>query len=1245
MSWKYSTASSYVPRDSASTRESTQAKHFLNSKLSSTGLDARRSGWSSSNISTDSGKFHRNLIESVEHSPVWSRTNTAENPASVQRLKERYNLTDDHIKSRDTKDVTGHKPQKFYGRSYTSLHVDDRTTPETNSNYSKFRRKLDKSPEIEKNTYGLNKFSTNLRPLEPSKTLFKPSETSRLPIRTNSNDSSPNSLHSVNRSPVITDTPDSPDIVVTVVTRGTSPTPTVSAVYLRTKRSDFGIEKRITRPRKKPEMVHKEIQTDKEALSYSKYSVYGDCNVRTTPWSPYSDKYSTGNSYNSKYTSRTGYNSLGTDYRSISRDDSENATTPESPLKSPIGKPPFVKEDKKPYVRKSPPSNFRLPLKHDGGKTEGSKSPNSPHYPTSPLQCKVTTTELPRSVCKMGGNQSPKVTIDRCPDLMQAIADVSSASESSEEESTSEDDSDQQPASCAMTIKKSITNFLQNIPNGPVQSQTRSNLLQKTNTSQKINFRRIESGEKAWWMDSNDKVPEGVHKIKSTRSVPSPEYQEPKSASGNNYLSPTFSSGRFLGLSNDRSRSTFEDEKESRSPREEKPQHMEEFNGYTNGDQSGSLQNTYCPLNNFPTDGDSMKFNLQVEQTFNDSGRRYLGDFPRECSAKEASQKLTNGLGSPAEDKNHLDPNGMSGLISKAKAELNKAKPDIRKSSSREMSPMVTDPKSEIDLYWKELADSVTRPLHLCDLDFTDLNSDDETDILGTTKMNGEVPVPPPMLILPMPPTSVQLKPPGAPAPPAFNQTSMRNFKVPPPPAPPMIVKNKKTVKLFWKEVKDESAMVKAKVPDVGLIWDELTKVKIDTQKLENLFESRAKDLSSKKQQDQIKNKEIIVLDPKRSNAINIGMTKLPPPRAIKTAILKMDSTVVNKEGIEKVLTMLPTEEEKVRIQEAQSANPDVPLGSAEQFLLTLASISQLEARLRLWAFKLDFEISEKEICEPLMDLKQGMEILRVNNTFRGILSTLLSVGNFLNGCDAKGFQIEYLSKVPEVKDTVHKHSLLHHLCIIVMEKFPDSTDLYSEIGAVTRASKVDFDELAGNIKKLEDECKLSWNYLKIIAKHEGHTAMKVRMSDFLADCAERIIVLGIVHKRILSRFQKFAYWLGVPMNRISTTRPNEIFKIISEFALEFRTTRDRVLQQIKKINREKNRSRGYLALDANDSIGVKMNSKEAKDDAKLKQLLGKDISYNENMNIPTWRRHRKDTSKQSQMADTILPVLPVPSE
>lgn len=244
-----------------------------------------------------------------------------------------------------------------------------------------------------------------------------------------------------------------------------------------------------------------------------------------------------------------------------------------------------------------------------------------------------------------------------------------------------------------------------------------------------------------------------------------------------------------------------------------------------------------------------MKFNLQVNESFND-GRRCLGDFPRERSLKDINQTLQNGVRSPLDDKNHLEPGGMSGLITKAKAELAKTKQDIKKSSSREMSPMITDPKTEIDLYWKELADSVNRPLRLCDLDFTDLNSDDEADIFANFKMNGEVPPPPPMLIIPVPAVTPP-KPVNVPAPPAVvnSQTPSRNFKAPAPPSTliPQIVKNKKTVKLFWKDVKDEPLTVKSKTPNGGaLIWDELTTVKVDTQKLEHLFESKAKDLLSK---------------------------------------------------------------------------------------------------------------------------------------------------------------------------------------------------------------------------------------------------------------------------------------------------------------------------------------------------------------------------------------------------------------
>lgn len=57
---------------------------------------------------------------------------------------------------------------------------------------------------------------------------------------------------------------------------------------------------------------------------------------------------------------------------------------------------------------------------------------------------------------------------------------------------------------------------------------------------------------------------------------------------------------------------------------------------------------------------------------------------------------------------------------------------------------------------------------------------------------------------------------------------------------------------------------------------------------------------------------------------------------------------------------MLPTEEEKQKILDAQVANPDIPLGNAEQLLLIMSSIAELEARLQIWAFKLDYDTNEK---------------------------------------------------------------------------------------------------------------------------------------------------------------------------------------------------------------------------------------------------------------------------------------------
>lgn len=489
-----------------------------------------------------------------------------------------------------------------------------------------------------------------------------------------------------------------------------------------------------------------------------------------------------------------------------------------------------------------------------------------------------------------------------------------------------------------------------------------------------------------------------------------------------------------------------------------------------------------------------------------------------------------------------------------------------------------------------------TRGPRLCigDLDFSDLGEDEDRDMLNIESVeagNGVPPPPPPLPLLSGSP------PPPPPPPPPLNKSP---FPPAPPPAAPLppsapdglaLPTKRKTVKLFWRELKLAGVHggSSSRFGPCPTLWASLEPVSVDTARLEHLFESRAKDVLPSKKAGEGRRTMTTVLDPKRSNAINIGLTTLPPVHVIKAALLNFDEFAVSKDGIEKLLTMMPTEEERQKIEEAQLANPDIPLGPAENFLMTLASIGGLAARLQLWAFKLDYDSMEREIAEPLFDLKVGMEQLVQNATFRCILATLLAVGNFLNGSQSRGFELSYLEKVSEVKDTVRRQSLLHHLCSLVLQIRPDSSDLYSEIPALTRCAKVDFEQLTENLGQLERRSRAAEESLRSLAKHELAPALRARLTHFLAHCTRRVAMLRVVHRRVCNRFHAFLLYLGYTAEAAREVRIMQFCHTLREFALEYRTCRERVLQQQQKraTYRERNKTRGRMITETEKFSGV----------------------------------------------------------
>ena len=157
----------------------------------------------------------------------------------------------------------------------------------------------------------------------------------------------------------------------------------------------------------------------------------------------------------------------------------------------------------------------------------------------------------------------------------------------------------------------------------------------------------------------------------------------------------------------------------------------------------------------------------------------------------------------------------------------------------------------------------MTRILRVGDIDFTDLtDADDLNYVEACCKLpSGGPPLPPGMPGMPPPPPPMGGMPPPPPPP-------MGGIPPPPPPPPmggppppppigggPISTginhfpgKTKKTIKLHWKEAHPEFKLPSGRTSDT--IWAkmsrEIGKVKVDTDKLEHLFETRNIELKPK---------------------------------------------------------------------------------------------------------------------------------------------------------------------------------------------------------------------------------------------------------------------------------------------------------------------------------------------------------------------------------------------------------------
>lgn len=90
------------------------------------------------------------------------------------------------------------------------------------------------------------------------------------------------------------------------------------------------------------------------------------------------------------------------------------------------------------------------------------------------------------------------------------------------------------------------------------------------------------------------------------------------------------------------------------------------------------------------------------------------------------------------------------------------------------------------------------------------------------------------------------------------------------------------------------------------------------------------------------------------------------------------------------------------------------------------------------------------------------------------------------------------------------------------------------------------------------------------------------RLFEFLVDVVQRIMIFEIVFKRVINRYYKLFLYMGIFLYFVKDMKVNFFCKIVSEFVLEYRIIREKVMQQlVKKVNqRERKKIRGKMIVD-----------------------------------------------------------------
>ncbi|GAQ82454.1 Actin-binding FH2 (Formin Homology) protein [Klebsormidium nitens] len=266
-----------------------------------------------------------------------------------------------------------------------------------------------------------------------------------------------------------------------------------------------------------------------------------------------------------------------------------------------------------------------------------------------------------------------------------------------------------------------------------------------------------------------------------------------------------------------------------------------------------------------------------------------------------------------------------------------------------------------------------------------------------------------------------------------------------------------------------------------GSLWaaaqEDEQRPEIDVDELQSLFAMAAPAkpaAAAERKGVEAKPQRVNLIDLRRANNCEIMLTKvkMPLPEML-AAILRLDDKSLDTDTVENLIKFCPTKEEADTLR-AYDGDKSL-LGKCEQFFLELMSVPRIEAKLRVFSFKIEFNAQVEELKKTLTLIISAAKEVRESETLTRVMRQVLELGNIINQGTARGgakaFKLDSLSKLGDVRAVNNKMTLMHYLGK-TLQKMPDLAEFYKELSHLEPASKVQLkallDERQAVLKGLE---------------------------------------------------------------------------------------------------------------------------------------------------------------------------------